>query len=159
MLDQKQNIEDTPGAAITISKRMNGLKLIMGNRHFYQRIDVVIRMQKNFPVAQQCADYLFAHRWCVDDFPGSGIMNVGVCYAESDRQLWMRLEVPDNSTIEETINLSGVLKLYPEINLTSQKVGIFGKIAPLDTAVKDGDRVEIYRQITADPQMVQRRRR
>ncbi len=86
-------------------------------------------------------------------------MNVGVCYAESDRQLWMRLEVPDNSTIEETINLSGVLKLYPEINLTSQKVGIFGKIAPLDTAVKDGDRVEIYRQITADPQMVQRRRR
>jgi putative ubiquitin-RnfH superfamily antitoxin RatB of RatAB toxin-antitoxin module len=71
----------------------------------------------------------------------------------------MRLEVPDSSTIEETINLSGVLKLYPEINLTSQKVGIFGKIAALDTAVKDGDRVEIYRQITADPQMVQRRRR
>ncbi|MCX7092107.1 MAG: RnfH family protein [Methylobacter sp.] len=86
-------------------------------------------------------------------------MNVGVCYAESDRQLWMRLEVPDSSTIEETINLSGVLKLYPEINLASQKVGIFGKIAPLDTAVKDGDRVEIYRQITVDPQTVQRRRR
>ncbi len=86
-------------------------------------------------------------------------MNVGVCYAESDRQLWMRLEVPDSSTIEETINLSGVLKLYPEINLTSQKVGIFGKIAALDTPVNDGDRVEIYRQITADPQTVQRRRR
>ncbi|TRW93234.1 RnfH family protein [Candidatus Methylobacter oryzae] len=86
-------------------------------------------------------------------------MNVGVCYAQVDRQLWMRLEVPDNSTIEETIKLSGVLKLYPEIDLSSQKVGIFGKIAPLDTAVKDGDRVEIYRQITADPQMVKRRRR
>jgi hypothetical protein len=86
-------------------------------------------------------------------------MNVGVCYGESDRQLWMRLEVPDNCTIEETINLSGVLKLYPEINLSSQKVGIFGKIAALDTPVKDGDRVEIYRQITVDPQTVQRRRR
>jgi putative ubiquitin-RnfH superfamily antitoxin RatB of RatAB toxin-antitoxin module len=71
----------------------------------------------------------------------------------------MRLEVPDDSTIETTINLSGVLKLYPEINLTSQKVGIFGKISPLDTVVKDGDRVEIYRQITVDPQTVQRRRR
>jgi hypothetical protein len=71
----------------------------------------------------------------------------------------MRLEVPDSSTIEETINLSGVLTLYPEINLASQKVGIFGKIAALDTLVKDGDRVEIYRQITADPQTVQRRRR
>lgn len=86
-------------------------------------------------------------------------MNVGVCYAEVDRQLWMRLEVPDNSTVEEAINLSGVLKLYPEINLATQKVGIFGKIAALDTPVKDGDRVEIYRPITADPQQVQRRRR
>ena len=86
-------------------------------------------------------------------------MNVGVCYAESDRQLWMRLEVPDESTVEEAINLSGVLKLYPEINLTTQKVGIFGKIAALTTTVKEGDRVEIYRQITVDPQTVQRRRR
>jgi len=86
-------------------------------------------------------------------------MNVGVCYAEADRQLWMRLEVPDNSTVEETIKLSGVLIRYPEINLANQKVGIFGKIAALDATVKDGDRVEIYRQITVDPQTVQRRRR
>jgi putative ubiquitin-RnfH superfamily antitoxin RatB of RatAB toxin-antitoxin module len=86
-------------------------------------------------------------------------MNVGVCYAEADRQLWMRLEVPDESTVEEAIKLSGVLKLYPEINLGTQKVGIFGKIATLETTVKEGDRVEIYRQITVDPQTVQRRRR
>ena len=86
-------------------------------------------------------------------------MNVGVCYAQSDRQLWMRLEVPDDSTIEQAINISGLLKLYPEINLSIQKVGIFGKIATLDTVVKEGDRVEIYRQITVDPQTVQRRRR
>jgi putative ubiquitin-RnfH superfamily antitoxin RatB of RatAB toxin-antitoxin module len=71
----------------------------------------------------------------------------------------MRLEVPYSSTIEEAINLSGVLKLYPEINLGNQKVGIFGKIAALDTPVKEGDRVEIYRQITVDPLTVQRRRR
>jgi putative ubiquitin-RnfH superfamily antitoxin RatB of RatAB toxin-antitoxin module len=71
----------------------------------------------------------------------------------------MRLEVPDESTVEEAIKLSGVLKLYPEINLGTQKVGIFGKIATLETTVKEGDRVEIYRQITVDPQTVQRRRR
>ncbi len=86
-------------------------------------------------------------------------MNVGVCYAEMDRQLWMRLEVPNDSTVEQAIQLSGVLKLYPEINLATQKVGIFGKIATLETLVKDGDRVEIYRPITVDPQTVQRRRR
>ena len=86
-------------------------------------------------------------------------MNVGVCYAEADRQLWMRLEVPDDSTVEGAIKLSGVLKHYPDINLGIQKVGIFGKIATLETTVKEGDRVEIYRQITVDPQTVQRRRR
>ncbi|MDO8846194.1 MAG: RnfH family protein [Methylicorpusculum sp.] len=85
-------------------------------------------------------------------------MNVGVCYAEADRQLWLRLEVPDGSTIEQAIELSGVLKHYPDINLDTQKVGIFGKIVKLDTVVTDGDRVEIYRQITADPKLVKRRR-
>ncbi|MCL7422484.1 MAG: RnfH family protein [Methylobacter sp.] len=85
-------------------------------------------------------------------------MNVGVCYAQADKQLWMRLEVPENSTIEEIIRLSGILIQYPEIDLSMQKVGIFGKIAKLDVTVQEGDRVEIYRQITADPKQVKRRR-
>jgi uncharacterized protein len=85
-------------------------------------------------------------------------MNVGVCYAEADRQSWLRLEVPEDSTIEQAIKLSGLLTRYPEIDLSKQKVGIFGKLAKLDTVVKEGDRVEIYRQITADPAMVKRRR-
>ena len=85
-------------------------------------------------------------------------MNVGVCYAQADRQIWLRLDVPEGSTIAEAIELSGLLTQYPEVNLENQKVGIFGKIAKLDAIVKDGDRVEIYRKITADPQQVQRRR-
>lgn len=85
-------------------------------------------------------------------------MNVGVCYAQADRQIWLRLEVPEGSTISEAIELSGVLAQYPEIDLESQKVGIFGKLAKLDAPVKEGDRVEIYRKITADPAQVQRRR-
>jgi putative ubiquitin-RnfH superfamily antitoxin RatB of RatAB toxin-antitoxin module len=85
-------------------------------------------------------------------------MNVGVCYAEADRQSWLRLEVPDNSTVEQAIKVSGLLTRYPEIDLSKQKVGIFGKLAKLDTIVQEGDRVEIYRQITVDPAMVKRRR-
>jgi putative ubiquitin-RnfH superfamily antitoxin RatB of RatAB toxin-antitoxin module len=85
-------------------------------------------------------------------------MNVGVCYAEADRQSWLRLEVPDNSTVEQAIIVSGLLIRYPEIDLSKQKVGIFGKLAKLDTIVQEGDRVEIYRQITVDPTMVKRRR-
>lgn len=85
-------------------------------------------------------------------------MNVGVCYAEADRQTWLRLEIPDDSTVQQAIELSGLLGLYPHIDLTKQKVGIFGKLAKLDAPVKDGDRVEIYRPITADPTQVKRRR-
>ncbi|MGZ8201348.1 MAG: RnfH family protein [Methylosarcina sp.] len=85
-------------------------------------------------------------------------MNVGVCYAEADRQTWLRLEIPDGSTVQQAIELSGLLKQYPHIDLQTQKVGIFGKLAKLDSPVKEGDRVEIYRQITADPAQVKRRR-
>lgn len=85
-------------------------------------------------------------------------MNVGVCYALADRQLWMRLEVPAESKVEDAIRLSGVLKLYPEIDLTVQKVGVFGKMAQLDSPIQEGDRVEIYRAITADPKLVKRRK-
>jgi putative ubiquitin-RnfH superfamily antitoxin RatB of RatAB toxin-antitoxin module len=85
-------------------------------------------------------------------------MNVGVCYAEADRQSWLRLEVPNNSTVEQAIQLSGLLSRYPEIDLSKQKVGIFGKLAKLDTIIQEGDRVEIYRQITVDPTQVKRRR-
>jgi putative ubiquitin-RnfH superfamily antitoxin RatB of RatAB toxin-antitoxin module len=70
----------------------------------------------------------------------------------------MRLEVPDNSVVEEAIRRSGILERFPEIDLTKQKVGIFGKLVKLDSPINDGDRIEIYRPITADPKTVKRRR-
>ncbi len=85
-------------------------------------------------------------------------MNVGVCYAEADRQVWLRLETPEGSTVEQAILHSGLLRQFPEINLDRQKVGIFGKLVKLDAPVKEGDRIEIYRPITADPKTVRRRR-
>lgn len=85
-------------------------------------------------------------------------MNVGVCYAEFDRQLWLRMEVPDDSSVEDAIRHSGILRRFPEIDLTQQKVGIFGKLVKLDAPLKEGDRIEIYRPIIADPKTVRRRR-
>lgn len=85
-------------------------------------------------------------------------MNVGVCYADSDRQLWLRMEVPDDSTVEQAIGHSGILQRFPEIDLGVQKIGIFGKLVKLDAPVKEGDRIEIYRAITADPKTVRRRK-
>jgi putative ubiquitin-RnfH superfamily antitoxin RatB of RatAB toxin-antitoxin module len=85
-------------------------------------------------------------------------MNVGVCYADCDRQLWLRMEVPDDSSVEDAIRHSGILQRFPEIDLTRQKVGVFGKLVKLDAPLKEGDRIEIYRPITADPKTVRRRR-
>lgn len=86
-------------------------------------------------------------------------MNVGIAYADKFKQTWLKLEVPDGSTIQEAIEFSGLLKQFPDIDLEHQAVGIFGKISKLDTKVADGDRVEIYRPITADPETVERRDR
>lgn len=85
-------------------------------------------------------------------------MQIGVCYAEAGRQVWMRLDVPENSRVEEAIQHSGILTRFPEIDLSTQKVGIFGKLVKLDSKVQEGDRIEIYRPITADLKTVKRRR-
>lgn len=86
-------------------------------------------------------------------------MNVGIAYDNGKKQVWLKLEVPDGSTVQEVIELSGILATFPEINLEKQKVGIFGKLSKLDTEVKEGNRVEVYRPITADPETVERRDR
>ena len=86
-------------------------------------------------------------------------MNVGIAYADKFKQTWLKPEVPDGSTIKEALEFSGLLKQFPDIDLETQAVGIFGKISKLDTKVADGDRVEIYRPITADPETVERRDR
>ncbi len=84
-------------------------------------------------------------------------MNVGVAYADKFKQTWLKLEVPDASTVLEAIEHSGMLTQYPEINLSVQKVGIFGKVTKLDVKINEGDRIEIYRNITADPELIERR--
>ena len=84
-------------------------------------------------------------------------MNVGVAYADKFKQVWLKLEVPDDSTVRQAIEHSGILEQFPEIDLDKQKVGIFGKLTKLTAKVADGERVEIYREITADPELVERR--
>jgi len=84
-------------------------------------------------------------------------MQVGVAYSEPAQQLWLRFEVPEEITVLGAIEQSGILKKFPEIDISNCTVGIFGKVAELDGALKPGDRIEIYRAITADPATVPRR--
>lgn len=66
-------------------------------------------------------------------------------------------EVPDGATVNEAIARSGILKQFPNIDLSRQRVGVFGLLVKLDTTLRPGDRVEIYREIIADPETVPRR--
>lgn len=84
-------------------------------------------------------------------------MQVGVAYSEHSQQIWMTIEVADDATVQDAIDRSGIVRMFPHIDLEVQKVGIFGKVAKLQTPLRPGDRVEIYRAITCDPQTVPRR--
>lgn len=84
-------------------------------------------------------------------------MQVGVAYSEPSQQIWLTIEVPDQATVQEAIERSGILRMFPHIDLAAQKVGVFGKLVKPDAPLRAGDRVEIYRQITCDPQTVPRR--
>ena len=84
-------------------------------------------------------------------------MQVGIAYSENVQQVWLTIEVSDDATVNDAIARSGILEMFPHIDLTTQKVGIFGKIVKPDASLRAGDRVEIYRPITCDPQTVARR--
>ena len=85
-------------------------------------------------------------------------ITVEIAYAKPGEQLLEQLRVPADSTIESIIRQSGVLERFPEIDLAVNKVGVFGKVAKLDATLVDGDRIEIYRPLIADPKEARKKR-
>jgi putative ubiquitin-RnfH superfamily antitoxin RatB of RatAB toxin-antitoxin module len=85
-------------------------------------------------------------------------IRVSVAYV-GPQGAWLKpLELPPGTALGQAIERSGLLVLCPEIDLGSFKVGIFGKLAPLGQTLEDGDRVEIYRPLIADPKESRKRR-
>jgi putative ubiquitin-RnfH superfamily antitoxin RatB of RatAB toxin-antitoxin module len=94
----------------------------------------------------------------VDDRADPRTHKITVCYARPDEIFLETLEVREGTTIAGAMAASGVLTQFPEIDLNLNKVGLFGKLKPADTVVRDGDRIEIYRPLQADPMESRRRR-
>lgn len=84
-------------------------------------------------------------------------MKVSIAYAKPGQQVWLHVDVAEESTVNDAIQQSGILVKFPAIDLEKLKVGVFGKFVKRDAALKEGDRVEIYCPITADPKTVPRR--
>ena len=85
-------------------------------------------------------------------------LSVDVCYALPDAQTLITVDLPAGATVREAILASGIVARHPDIDLPKQKVGVYGKIRPLDAALADHDRVEIYRPLIVDPKTARQRR-
>ena len=81
---------------------------------------------------------------------------VEIVYALPDRQVLRRIMLPDGSTVEDAIRVSGLRAAFPGMDTT--RAGIHGQPVPATTILRDGDRVEIYRPLRADPKDVRRKR-
>lgn len=86
------------------------------------------------------------------------MINVEVVYALPDEQRVITQLVSKDLTVEEIIKHSGILELYPEIDLSKNKVGVYSRNVKLDSRVRDKDRIEIYRPLLADPKEIRRKR-
>lgn len=89
---------------------------------------------------------------------GHDKIRVEVAYASVDTQKIVVVEVLSGATIENVIRASGILEFFPEIDLGICRVGIFSKVKKLTDIVRDGERVEIYRELVINPKEARRMR-
>ena len=88
------------------------------------------------------------------------LIKVEVAYALPDRQLVIPLQVPQGTTLFEAARRSGIADRFDDLDLENAPMGVFGKAErkPRERVLEDGDRVEIYRPLVADPKEVRKKR-
>ncbi|MBL4830048.1 MAG: RnfH family protein [Aliivibrio sp.] len=86
------------------------------------------------------------------------MVQVEVVYPLPNEQKVLNLVVRSDQTVEEIILQSGVLELYPDIDLKVNKIGVFSRNVKLDATVRNRDRIEIYRPLLADPKEIRMRK-
>lgn len=87
-------------------------------------------------------------------------ISVEVAYALPDKQKVIRLTVPAGTTMLQAAQLSRIAEHFPGLDVENSAMGIFGKAvaAPAERVLEDGERVEIYRPLIADPKEVRKQR-
>jgi putative ubiquitin-RnfH superfamily antitoxin RatB of RatAB toxin-antitoxin module len=90
--------------------------------------------------------------------PDAARIAVSVVYAEPERVFMVELSLPKGATVAEAVERSGIRAARPDIAIRDDRLGILSRKAALDTALRDGDRVEIYRPLLIDPKEARRKR-
>ena len=88
----------------------------------------------------------------------NNLITVEVVYALAEKQSLLSFEITKGLTAIEAVQSSGITDLYPDIDLENIKLGIFSKSCSHDQVLNEGDRVEIYRPLVADPREIRKRR-
>lgn len=87
-----------------------------------------------------------------------GKVDVQVAFATPNVQTTIVVTLSAGNTVQTAIEVSGILKEFPEINLLEASIGIYGKLCELDRVVEQGDRIEIYRPLIHNPMDARRNR-
>ena len=85
-------------------------------------------------------------------------IRIEVAYARPDKQSILTITVAPGTTVAEAIEQSAIRNEFPEIQTEPEAVGIFSRKVPLDHVLREGDRIEIYRPLIADPKEARRQR-
>lgn len=88
------------------------------------------------------------------------MIHIEVAYATPRRQAILKLDVPAGTTLLEAVKLSEITREFPEIDLATATMGVWGKAEkkPADRVMQDGERIEIYRPLLIDPKEARRNR-
>ncbi len=86
------------------------------------------------------------------------LISIEVAYTKPEEQVILKLDVAPGTSMQQAIKQSGILEQFPEIDPGKLKAGIFGKLKKLTETLRQGDRVEIYRPLIADPKQVRKER-
>ena len=85
------------------------------------------------------------------------MVKIELVYVAKDKSVFhIKMELQKGATVAQALSESGIHRLHPETKDLS--VGIYAKSVSLDTLLKDGDRIEIYRPLTLDPKETRRQR-
>jgi len=85
-------------------------------------------------------------------------INVSVVFGLAERQKVIELSVASDASIADIIALSGMNVYFPDFDFSKPKVGVFNRAVKLRDTCRDGDRIEIYRPLIADPKAARLKR-
>lgn len=92
------------------------------------------------------------------DGPAARTIKVEVAHATQQQQAVLAVQLPAGSTVADAIERSAIRDVFPGLTVDPGAVGIYSRKVPLDHVLREGDRVEIYRPLVADPKEVRRER-